>query len=121
MILPLVPFVRHEGWQPWARICPPDDGIAGVTVLQSISILIVDDDLDLLTVLSAALSSPAWQALPSSSAAGALQALAKQTLSPLLIDALPGYQTVVTNKSGLCNRGISGPPLYPFSTAPGSA
>jgi DNA-binding response OmpR family regulator len=67
----------------------------GEVVLKPISVLVLDDDLKLLTTLSAALSSPPWNAASFSSSPEALPTLAKQPFSALLIDALPGYEIIV--------------------------
>jgi DNA-binding response OmpR family regulator len=67
----------------------------GAVVLKPINILVLDDDLKLLTTLSAGLSSPPWSAASFSSSAEALPILAKQPFSALLIDALPGYEIIV--------------------------
>jgi DNA-binding response OmpR family regulator len=69
--------------------------VADVVVWKPISILVLDDDLKLLKTLTAALSSPPWDAASFSSSAEALPTLDKRPFSALLIDALPGYEIIV--------------------------
>lgn len=66
-------------------------------MLHSVEILIVDDDPALLETLSAALSSPAWNVVSCSTASEALLQVENQPYSAVLVDALEGYERVVTH------------------------
>ncbi|MGZ4814000.1 MAG: response regulator [Terriglobales bacterium] len=65
-------------------------------MLPAVTILVVDDDPLLLQALTAALSSPAWNVVSCASSRDALRNLGSEPYAALLVDALPGFESVVS-------------------------